>query len=286
MHRVNWDDLRFVLAVADHGSVSAAVRVLNVNHATVLRRIALFEERHGSPVFDKNSRGYSLLADREQVIAAARDVESAIFAVGRMIEGTQAPLHGVVRVTSTDTFCQAILPPLIAGFRESAGSLQIELLCSNRHLDLAKLDADITVRPAAVLPDELVGDVVGRLNFAVYAAPDAPDLWLGLSGALARSRPAIWQAEAVSPDKIASSGDSFLTLLEMAACGMGKAILPCLIGDADGRLVRVETNMPKLGVDVWVASHADLADVPRIHAVRSYLVEHLSKQAQLLSGQQ
>ena len=40
MHRENWDDLRFMLAVADNGSVSAAARVLGVNHATVLRRIS------------------------------------------------------------------------------------------------------------------------------------------------------------------------------------------------------------------------------------------------------
>ena len=47
MHKLNWDDLRYVLAVADTGSVNAAAKVLGVNHATVLRRIASFEETCG-----------------------------------------------------------------------------------------------------------------------------------------------------------------------------------------------------------------------------------------------
>lgn len=43
MYSMNWDDLRFVLAVADQGSVSAAARDIGVTHATVLRRVAAFE---------------------------------------------------------------------------------------------------------------------------------------------------------------------------------------------------------------------------------------------------
>ena len=48
MHSENWDDLRFVLAVAETGTVSGAARLLGVNHATVLRRVAAFETRHAA----------------------------------------------------------------------------------------------------------------------------------------------------------------------------------------------------------------------------------------------
>ena len=95
----DWDDLRFVLAVAEEGTVSAAARRLAVNHATVLRRIARFEDRHGM-VFDKTPRGYSLAQGRQDLVSAARDVDRAVMGVSRILAGARLPLtivrrHGI-----------------------------------------------------------------------------------------------------------------------------------------------------------------------------------------------
>ena len=49
---IDWDDVRYFLAVARGGSVRAAAERLGVNHATVLRRIAQFEERLGVQMFE------------------------------------------------------------------------------------------------------------------------------------------------------------------------------------------------------------------------------------------
>lgn len=284
MQRDNWDDLRFVLAVAQQGSVSAAARALGVNHATVLRRIAAFEDRHGSVVFDKTARGYSVPEERASIIDAAREAESAILAVSRMIEGAQTPLHGVVRVTSTDTFCHMILPAILSEIHSEAAELQVDLFCSNAHLDLARLDADITVRPAVSLPKELRGETVAQLGFGVYTANLETNDWLGLSGALTAASPAKWMAETVPTQAIVGSADSFVTLREMAAMGLGRAVLPCILGERDARLTRVSTSMPAFQRPIWVASHADLVEVPRIRAVRQYLGRALSAISKDLSG--
>ncbi len=284
-HRTNWDDLRYVLAVAEHGSVSAAARALRVNHATVLRRIAAFEETHGGALFDKTPRGYTVPPDRARVIEAVREVEAAVHAVERRIEGVQAPLHGLVRITSTDTFCQDVLPPMLAELRRASSDLQLVLLSSNSHLDLARLHADVAVRPAVRLPADLFGTVAAQLGFAAYAAPGGADDWLGLSGALEQSVPARWLAEAGLAEACAATADSFPSLREMAAAGLGRAVLPCILGAADPRLRRLDGAMPELSVDLWVASHSDLADVPRIRAVREHLVQGLAAiRGDLLGG--
>ncbi len=286
MHsRENWDDLRYVLAVAEQGSVSAASRVLGVNHATVLRRIAAFEDRHGVELFDKSARGYAISEDRIRVIDAAREVENAVQAVGRIIQGAQAPLRGVVRVTSTDTFCCQILPAMLARWQGQEGELRIDMLSTNAHLDLSRLHADIAVRPTARLADDLSGEVAARLAFDVYALKGSgSERWLGLSGALARSVVAGWLADNAGAEAISGSADSFVTLRELAAAGIGQAILPCILGDADPRLERRPGILPATEVDIWVASHFDLVDVPRIRAVRRLLVEGLSSIADRLAG--
>ncbi len=286
MHnKENWDDLRYVLAVAEQGSVSAAARVLGVNHATVLRRIAAFEERHAVELFEKSARGYTIADDRVRVLDAAREVETAVLAVDRIIQGAQAPLRGVVRVTSTDTLCTMVLPDMLARWQGQEGELKMELLSTNAHLDLSRLHADIAVRPTQQPAEDLAGEVAAKLGFDIYARPGVgTGKWIGLSGALARSMVAGWLADTARADSISGAADSFVTLREMAAAGMGQVILPCILGDADPRLERRPRVMPVMAVDIWVLSHFDLADVQRIRAVRRLLVEGLASIADRLEG--
>ena len=70
---------------------------------------------------------------------------------------------------------------------------------------------------------------------------------------------------------MAGTADSFLTLQQMAAAGLGRAILPCFLAETDPRLTRQDFRLPDLSVDIWVASHSDLATIPRIRAVREHL---------------
>ncbi len=289
MVRDNWDDLRFILAVADEGSVSAAARRLGVNHATVLRRVAAYEEAAGFEIFDKTARGYVVPGARKRIIDAAREVDRAVQAVGRMLQGARAPLAGEVRVTSTDSFCLCVLPPIVARLRHVSPDLRIELLCSNSHLDLARTHADITVRPAMKLPDDLVGEAAAMLGFGLFRARRARgargEAWLGISGPASRSRVGQWIAAEVDPARIVAAADSFLVLRELAAEGQGMAILPDFLGSEDARLERVAGRMPEMAVDIWVASHADLADVPRIAQTRRALSRALAAVAGRLRGQ-
>lgn len=284
MHSTNWDDLRFVLAVAESGSVSAAARVLGVNHATVLRRIAAFETHHNAVIFERTQQGYAVPPDKLRIIEAAREAAMAMDTVARMIRGNAVPLSGILRITSTDTFCLAVLPPILAQIQARANGLRVELLCNNAHLDLARLNADISVRPAPKLPDDLRGEAAAVLGFASYLAiAPGNTTWLGLRGTLTRSPAAQWMDHNLDPDQITGGADSFVILREMAAGLMGRAILPCCLGDADPRLMRTP-DAPPMSVPIWVASHADLADAPRLRSLRGQLVEALKGQAALLAG--
>lgn len=288
MHRDNWDDLRFFLAVAEAGSVSGAARSLGVNHATVLRRIAALEARTGAALFDRTARGYDLPAGRARVLEAARDVEAAIQSLGRALHGAQAPLSGEVRVTSTDSFCQYVLPPIVAELVAEAPDLRITLLCSNAHSDMGRIQAEIAVRPALTLPEDLTGESPARLGFAAYRAKAGQgrsvEGWLGMTGPLARSAPGRWLAERADTPAPGGSADSFLVLREMAAAGLGIAILPVYLGRGDARLDHLPKAMPPISVPVWVASHADLADVPRIALLRARLCRALGAASAMLEG--
>lgn len=286
MHNGNWDDLRFVLAVAQTGSVSAAAKALGVNHATVLRRITAFETLHGSAVFDRGPRGYTVRPDQRRLIEAAREVEAGFGAVERLMAGARRPSAHVVRVTSTDTFTTAVLPGILADLARGDGALQVELLTANLHADFARLHADIAVRPAVALPDDMTGEVAADLGFAVYCAPGSEDApWLGLSGVLARTVAAAWLAGQPDAARVAGGADSFVALRALARAGAGRAVLPCVLGDGDEGLRRLRQHDPLPLVPIWVACHADLGDAPRLRPMRRALAEGLAARAAQLSGQ-
>ena len=284
MKQMDWDDLRFVLAVAEQGSLSGAARVLGVNHATVLRRINGFEETVGMTIFDRTARGYRIAPRRQRILDAMRAVEDSVFGVERAMTAARSPLAGVVRVTSTDSLCVSVLPPIIAQIEAQAEGLHVELSSQNLRSDLARLDADIAVRPAVSLPPELTGTVAAQLGLAVYAAPGGGTHWLGFSGTLAEAFSAERFTDLIGDVQVGATSDSFVVLREMAAAGQGRAILPCVLGDGDPRLVRLDGMMRPAAVDVWVASHVDLAEVPRIRAVRNLIVRALDLDRARLLG--
>src|SRR5688572_20128168 len=116
---MDWDDLRYFLAVGNAGSLAGAARTLGVNHTTVLRRIGAFEQRLGLRLFERLPTGYVLTAGGEQLIAAARHIDATVTTLERKLAGQDLQLAGTVRVTTTDTVMGSILPAILAEFRRS-----------------------------------------------------------------------------------------------------------------------------------------------------------------------
>lgn len=271
--QIRWDDISFVLAVIDQGSVAAAARALGVNHATVLRRIAEFEARTGVRLFNKTTRGYRISPDRRDIVQSMRQAADALGAVERMVGGARPHLKNVLRITTTDTLAQYILPSLLKQYWEVSGT-PVALVVDNAHVDLTRLHAQLTVRPAMNLPPELEGTQAGMLHFGVFATEGTdPNDWLGLSGPLSRSNAARYTRE-VAPTPVAFC-DSFPALAGMAAAGYGRAVLPLYIGRGWPTLRCIDRPDSLAPVPVWVGAHRDFARTIAIKRARSFLADAL-----------
>lgn len=282
--QASWDDLKFILAVADHGSVASAARALGVNHATVLRRIAGFETRHRVKVFDKTASGYRVSPDRRALIEALRGASQAVGRVERLIEAERPNLSSAIRITSTDAFCHIVLPDIIAELSREL-SQPVSILSGNAHLDFARLQADITVRPSVSLPEELAGEQAARFRFGIYeAGGGGADGWLGLEGVLSRTVAGEWLRDHDGGQEAAISSDSFLMLAALAARGRGRAILPLFVGEATPGLECLDVPMDIPPVPIWVASHRDLLQSGRLRRARRQLVQALAAFDEAFTG--
>lgn len=277
MNKVNWDDIRYALAVSKYGSLNAAAAAMGVTHATVLRRVAAFEERNGCVIFQKSPSGYSALPEASAIFSAMESVEDAVLSVERAVVGANRSPMGHVRITSTDSLCQIVLPRILNEISLLYPGLKLTLLSGNSHHDLSRLSADIAVRPSVKLGDGLIGKRAGTLSFGVFDDGFPNRKWMRLDGALSRSLPAKWLAENVDSDEMTNGADSFLVLQQMAASGAGKTFLPSFFGDMDARLKRSQEVCPKIEVPLWVATLEKIAHTPRFAVVQKALVERISE---------
>jgi len=189
-----------------------------------------------------------------------------------------------VQVTSTDSLCTYLLPRLFGALEGC--DVALEICSTNTHIDLGRLRAEITVRPALRLPGDLEGVQAAELSISAFAPVRGEQArWLGLGGPLARVASAEWMAEHGHDLDMTGAADSFLALHQMVANGVGRAFLPTFLGRDDPRLVPIGDGVPEFRVPIWVASHADLADLPRLARIRRRLAEAIAAEAPWLAGE-
>ena len=165
---MNWDDLRFFLALSREGSVSAAGRALGVKHTTVARRIRAFEERLGTRLFDRLPDGYAMTQAAENMFEQALAMEALAQAVDREVFGQDAELAGPLKLTVSHDLADRLIVPKLRAFTEAYPHIDLHLLTTTGLVDLAVREADIAVRLTAKPPDYLVGHEVMRLRHGVY----------------------------------------------------------------------------------------------------------------------
>jgi DNA-binding transcriptional LysR family regulator len=296
MHSLDWNDLRFVLAVADEGSLARAARALGVNHTTVLRRIATFEDQLGVRLFERLASGYVATSAGEELAAGARGMRDRVHELERRLVGQDLRLTGSVRVTTTDTLALAVIPPILADIALGHPGVRLELTTTTAMLSLTKRDADLAVRPTRKPPPNLVGRRVSPVAFALYAAPSylarvpakrdlARHTWLAPDDSLATTTIARWMARAVPADQIALRADTLTALAHAAAAGIGVVALPCYLGDSLAQLRRVRGVIPEMASELSVLTHEDLRGTARIRVVNDALVTALVAQQPLFAGQ-
>ena len=119
---IDWDDVRYFLAVARGGSVRAAAERLGVNHSTVLRRIAQLEKHLGAQMFEKLPSGYRLTAAGEEVLELANQMEAIRRTSWRRasLGRDQSVLRGLLRVTLAPPLATHLVMPGLRRIRASA----------------------------------------------------------------------------------------------------------------------------------------------------------------------
>lgn len=295
----DWNDLKYLLAMARQGSVLGAARELGVDGSTVQRRLAELERRIGRPLVRREATGYRLTAFGESMRAQAERVEQAVRDLERQIGAAHDDTAGVVRLTCPEPIVARLTASgLLDVFQRRHPGLRIEFVLSDRYLDLARGDADVALRSGDTDDGELVGRKVADSYWAIYAsrgyverhgAPaDLGDAlahaWIGFDDAMARHRAAVWLQQVAPHARVVARSSSVLGLVSSARAGVGLAPLPTAVGDAEPDLVRVLGPVPEL-TRIWrILTTRELRHTPRVAAFFDFVVDHLDELQSVLRG--
>ena len=285
----DWEDVRFFVALARHGSLSAAARALAVNHATVARRVAGLERTLGTRLIERRAMGYELTAAGCEAIHAAGAMEAAAHSLPRSGSGTEEPVAGLVRITATPSLAEAFLIPRLATFREEHPGVDIEIIADRRSVSLSRREADLALRQAR--PDD--GDLMVRrlvtLGFGFYANADlearhaagAEAAFVGFDETNAHLPEAVWLARRFPGRRLVLRTNSQISQAAAARVGHGIALLPHFLGRADASLRRIFLAETPPTRELWLLTRRDAAAIAPIGLARDFLSKAFRRERDL-----
>jgi DNA-binding transcriptional LysR family regulator len=291
---IDWDDVRYFLAVARGGSVRAAAERLAVNHTTVLRRSAQLEDRLGVRMFEKLPSGYRLTAAGEEVLEFAEQMEASSNRLETRVFGRDQSVRGLLRVTLPPPLATHLLMPDFAEFARLHPDIEMEISSSGELANLTNREADAAIRVVydrKTLPLNLHGLKGPELFGGVYVARDSLAAWR--AGAPEPIRWIVISSHGV-PDwagegEVRAAEVPFRVTdaeaqLAAARQGLGITTLPCFVGDADPSLVRVPgTDLHMYGT-LWLLTQGETRKTKRVRLFTEFVSSRLARYAPLLAG--
>lgn len=290
---MEWDDLKYFLAVARTGSVTDAARVLKVGVATVSRRVSALEGKLRARLFDRKQSGYTLSESGEAVRRKAEDIEQAILAVEREVAGRDASMAGRVRISTGDDIAAIVIAPRLPEFERCFPEITLDVIARFELANLARREADVALRTVRPNQGDFLVRHVGWWELGLYASktyvqakglrPETPNLsdaqiitWSNEYMHMGGGR---WLAEHAAGARVVLAANS--RLIQFAACkaGLGVAILPSLAAGRDPDLVCLLPPSKVLSTKLWLVVHRDLALVARVRVVMDFLAKIGPKQS-------
>lgn len=296
---IDWDDLRYFLAVARAGSSSGAARELRVNQSTVVRRVEALERKLNLLLFNKKRDGYRLSHQGEALIGEAGAVETSVLALIRKASALDDALSGTLRVTAPEGMAMGLVPQLLEEFQRRHPAIQVDLVIEDRYSDLSDGKAEVALRAGPPGEGALIGRKLSDQSWAGYAnhtylarfgKPGGPEdlgnhRLVGFEGGIENITPARWLRQVAPQCEIASRSNSVLGLLLAAQSGLGLALLPCQIGDREPSLARVIDPQPGLTAGFWILTHPELQHRPKIRVFFDFMTREIRKYRPMLLGQ-
>jgi DNA-binding transcriptional LysR family regulator len=299
--RLDWDDLRYVLAISRARSVSDAVKMLSISHSTIMRRIDALEEKLQVRLFERLRTGYVLTEAGAALCEIAQQFEPMVTEVERQIVGRDTRPEGDLKISTASVLAQYLLPNALAHFRMAHREIQLEIKTSHERIDFSGRQADIALRMSAEVPDYLVGRKLGNIRFRIYGWHSAPYMenyretplplktlteklpWITFERDQQSRIYDRWLHANVLQSSIVMRADHFPNTLALLRTGLGITLLPEFVANDIQGIVALSDPIEELQSPLWLLTHPDLRNTARVRAFMKFVGDELKESLNMLS---
>ena len=155
--------------VVQTGSFTAAARALGMPKSTASQRVSELEQRLGARLLQRTTRRLSLTDQGRIYYDHCVRIFAEIEDADRAVTSLQERPCGVLRVTVPAS--TQFLGPVLADFLRRYGGVQLEVVCTDRFVNLIEESFDVAIRAGALSDSTLVARNLGMLEFLLVASP-------------------------------------------------------------------------------------------------------------------
>lgn len=274
----DWDDIRVFDALARNGSLAAAARELNVNHATVSRRIAALEAALRLPLIQRLARSTPLTAQGESLAQLAADMSRTALAIDRQSRAQSTAVIGDVSISLPPALASDFLAERLPALKALHPGLAITLKATSSVSSLERGETDIAIR--LIRPDGRAQFArrLGVMRLGLFASPDmaavSPEDWrfiLSAEDQTALPHQA-WLARYRGDRPLAMRSSDVHSQIAAARAGLGVAALPFFMA-FNTDLVQVDADAAVPSRAIWLVVHDGVRKAPAIRATTAWIAE-------------
>ncbi len=301
MKNMDWDDLRFFLAVAGAGSLSAAAKQLSVNTTTVLRRIAHLEEALETRLFERLRSGYQLTQSGLRLREMLDSVDQTLSALERDFRADAQKAGGHVKLSAGEVLSTHVLAQGMASFQLEHPAVQLTLLIDQGmgwpgsssaapRLMNPLRDVDMTIRAVRPTDGDMLMRKIGEMAYGLYVAKNTAACFdpqavsrgdltdcniIGFAEDEAPVGPVWWLSRAEKQGRVMARTSSAAARMRMLEDGGALAPLPCVLADSKPEIERVLGPDILGAFELWLLVRKDLAKLSHVRTAMDYVIAQL-----------
>ncbi len=284
---MDWDGIKFFLALAEARTLADAAATLGVSDATVMRRIQGLESALGTTLFSRRPNGHELTARGALLLPLALTMRDLAARIHHDYANDDEELTGTVLVTTTEYGADFVIGPLLAEFGHRHPALCLTLDISPGYVDLTQPEPSVALRFERPQHGPYLIKKLGQVAWGFFVSTDlATKLKLNSGDVLTGAEPYVGWAPPVHDIRVARVMQRVFAKAQArvrvptlrgqwdaARAGLGVAHLPVRLGDADDHLLRVRHADGDITLDAWLVQPTQFRHLARVKAVAAF-IEH------------
>jgi len=282
--QLNWEDARYLLAVARAGQLGRAAETLGVSVMTLSRHLNQLQHRVCTSLLTRHSKGMQLTNEGSRLVEYLERAEAEIDAASSIFESHGRSVSGTVRIAAPEGFALKVLTPNLGRLLQEHPDLNIEIVPQTPGFSLSRREADIAVMVGRPSEGQLRSESLGTYALGLYVSESyiadhgipltidellthrligyVEDLLFSDRLNIAKQITSEWQSNIAIYSPIGQ--------VEAVRSGLGIGVLHDFLLEDDEELIGILPEL-QLSREFFLVSHPTTERIPRIQAVLSFM---------------